>query len=145
MHNEKLQSLRSFVTFGLVGVVNTGVDFAVFTLLAWCQLPWLLAQAAAYSCGVLNSFFMNRKWTFKQQEGPLLKGLARFVILNAITLVVTSIVIWLLHHHLGAAILWSKGAATLIGVVLNFVGSRLWVFKPAAASAESSMLSRSSG
>lgn len=121
-------SLRSFIIFGLVGIVNTGVDIGVFTLLTWWQLPWLAAQIIAYGCGVLNSFLMNRKWTFKQQ-GALTKGLLRFVLLNLVTLAVTSTCMLLLHEHLGISLWLSKGAVTLLGVVLNFAGSRLWVFR----------------
>lgn len=122
------ESLRSFIIFGLVGIVNTGVDIAVFTLLTWWQLPWLAAQAIAYGCGVLNSFLMNRKWTFKQQ-GALMKGLLRFVLLNLLTLGVTSVCMLLLHERLGISLWISKGVATLLGVVLNFIGSRFWVFR----------------
>jgi len=121
-------SLRSFIIFGLVGIVNTGVDVGVFALLTWWQLPWLIAQAIAYGCGVLNSFLMNRKWTFKQQ-GALTKGLLRFVLLNLVTLGVTSACILIMHEQLGVSLWISKGVATLLGVVLNFVGSRWWVFR----------------
>nr|WP_052759573.1 GtrA family protein [Paenibacillus sp. DMB20] len=76
----KRESFRSFIVFGLVGVLNTGIDVAVFSLLTWWQLPWLAAQIAGYGCGVLNSFLMNRKWTFKQR-GPFAKGLLRFLLL----------------------------------------------------------------
>ncbi|WMT41672.1 GtrA family protein [Paenibacillus sp. D2_2] len=121
-------SLRSFIIFGLVGIVNTGVDVGVFALLTWWQLPWLIAQVFAYGCGVMNSFLMNRKWTFKQQ-GALTKGLLRFVLLNLVTLGVTSACMLLMHEQLGVSLWISKGAATLLGVVLNFVGSRWWVFR----------------
>ncbi|MDR0267995.1 GtrA family protein [Paenibacillus sp.] len=121
-------SFRSFIIFGLVGILNTGVDVAVFTLLTWWQLPWLAAQVAAYSCGVLNSFLMNRKWTFKQQ-GAFVKGLLRFVLLNMLTLGVTSACMLLLQEQFGISLWLSKGAATVLGVLLNFAGSRWWVFR----------------
>lgn len=122
-------SLRSFIIFGLVGIVNTGVDIGVFTLLTGWQLPWLAAQVIAYGCGVMNSFLMNRKWTFRQQ-GAMTKGLLRFILLNLLTLGVTSACMMLLHERLGILLWVSKGAVTVLGVVLNFAGSRWWVFRP---------------
>ncbi|GAA0410260.1 GtrA family protein [Paenibacillus motobuensis] len=122
------ESIRSFIVFGLVGILNTGVDVAVFTLLTWWQLPWLAAQAVSYGCGVLNSFLMNRKWTFRQQ-GALTKGLLRFILLNLLTLGVTSACMMLLHEQFEISLWLSKGAATLLGVLLNFAGSRWWVFR----------------
>lgn len=123
------ESLRSFMMFGLVGILNTGVDVAVFTLLTWWQTAWLAAQVIAYVCGVLNSFLMNRKFTFKQQ-GAVTKGLIRFLMLNVVTLGITSACMLVLHENMGSPLWFSKGAATLLGVMLNFAGSRWWVFRP---------------
>lgn len=129
------ESLRSFIVFGLVGILNTGVDVAAFTLLTWWRLPWLAAQVVAYGCGVLNSFLMNRKFTF-QQQGALTKGLLRFLLLNVVTLGITSGCMAFLHDQMGIPLWISKGAATLLGVVLNFAGSRWWVFRPKALAGE---------
>ncbi|WP_212976719.1 GtrA family protein [Paenibacillus azoreducens] len=126
--NATRESFRSFIIFGLVGILNTGVDVAVFTLLTWWQLPWLVAQVFAYGYGVLNSFLMNRKFTFKQQ-GAIVKGLLRFLLLNVLTLGITSACMLLLHEQIGISLWISKGTATLLGVVLNFAGSRWWVFR----------------
>ncbi|WP_195575767.1 GtrA family protein [Paenibacillus sp. 1001270B_150601_E10] len=142
MSKATTESLRSFIRFGLVGVVNTGVDFAVFSLLTWWQTPWLIAQIVAYSCGVLNSFLMNRTWTFKQ-EGPWNKGLIRFILLNVCTLGVTSLCILLLHEQFGLSMLVSKAAATVIGVLVNFAGSRWWVFREPSRTAEKQDMSHS--
>jgi putative flippase GtrA len=56
-----------FLKFCLVGGVNTGIDFALFALLTLAGLPYLAAQVISYSCGVLNSYFINGKWTFHSQ------------------------------------------------------------------------------
>ena len=127
----KRESFRSFIVFGLVGVLNTGIDVAVFSLLTWWQLPWLAAQIAGYGCGVLNSFLMNRKWTFKQQ-GPFAKGLLRFLLLNVLTLGLTSACMQFMHELLGISLWLSKGTATVFGVLLNFAGSKRWVFRQEA-------------
>lgn len=138
------ESLRSFIIFGLVGIVNTGVDIGVFALLTWWQLPWLAAQVIAYGCGVMNSFLMNRKWTFRQQ-GALTKGLLRFILLNLLTLGVTSACMMLLHEQLGVLLWVSKGAATVLGVVLNFIGSRRWVFRAEPRSLEKVVVREQTG
>ncbi|GIP22630.1 GtrA family protein [Paenibacillus sp. J22TS3] len=133
------ESLRAIVIFGLVGLVNTGVDVAVFTLLTWCHLPWLVAQVAAYGCGVMNSFLMNRKWTFKQQKTSS-KELIRFIILNLLTLGVTSVCMLLVHEQIGAPLWISKGVSTLVGLVFNFAGSRWWVFQAKPSREEAASL-----
>lgn len=137
-------SLRSFIIFGLVGIVNTGVDIGVFALLTWWQLPWLAAQVIAYGCGVMNSFLMNRKWTFRQ-HGAFTKGLLRFILLNLLTLGVTSACMMFLHEQLGVLLWVSKGAATVLGVFLNFIGSRWWVFRAEPRSLEEVVVREQTG
>lgn len=134
------ESFRSFVVFGLVGVLNTAVDVAVFTLLTWLHLPWLIAQVVAYGCGVMNSFLMNRKWTFKQQEKTSPKELIRFILLNLLTLGLTTVCMMFLHEQMGAPLWISKGTGTLVGLVFNFAGSRWWVFRKEPSRGEAAHL-----
>jgi putative flippase GtrA len=117
-----------FVKFCLVGIVNTGVDFGVFTILTLWGMPLPATQGFAYSCGVMNSFLLNRKWTFKQygkDQGQLL----RFFLLNLFTLTVTYGLLVVLHEHWGIPLFLSKLIVTGGGLLINFGGSRRWVFK----------------
>jgi len=118
------------IKFCLVGVINTGVDFAAFTLLALWGVPLSATQCLAYTCGVVNSFLLNRKWTFKQysrDSGQLI----RFFLLNLFTLTVTYGLLAVLHEKLGISLVMSKVFITGIGLVINFFGSRRWVFQSA--------------
>ena len=52
--------------FALVGVVNTVLDFALFmTLVYFAGLGPTSANIISYTCGILNSFVLNKHWTFK--------------------------------------------------------------------------------
>jgi putative flippase GtrA len=56
--------------FGLVGVLNTGLDFLVFALLfyglAW---PLLVANSLGYLAALANSYLLNSRWTFGDRPG----------------------------------------------------------------------------
>jgi putative flippase GtrA len=116
-----------FFKFCLVGAVNTSVDLAVFIFLTAWSVPMILAQGISYTCGLLNSFFMNRAWTFKRR-GQLAGQFARFLALNVVTLTLTYGLLVLFHYYMAWSTLASKFVATGVGLVLNFTGSRLWVF-----------------
>jgi len=118
-----------FMRFCLVGVVNTGVDFAVFTVLTNMGVLLLVAQCISYTCGVLNSFLLNRTWTF-QRRGQSSGQLIRFFALNLGTLAITYGLLVYFHNHLAWSLLVSKLVATGASLVINFGGSRLWVFSP---------------
>lgn len=117
------------IKFCLVGAVNTGVDFTVFTVLSNMGVLLLVAQVVSYTCGVLNSFLLNRTWTFRE-SGHSSGQLIRFLALNLGTLTITYGLLVYFHDHLGWPLLVCKLVATGASVGINFVGSRLWIFSP---------------
>ncbi|MCA1696811.1 MAG: GtrA family protein, partial [Actinobacteria bacterium] len=51
--------------FGVIGAVNTALDFGVFNLLHFTLGVGLLtAQAISMVIAATSSYFMNRHWTF---------------------------------------------------------------------------------
>ncbi|MEW9701005.1 GtrA family protein [Paenibacillus sp. SI8] len=119
--------IAQWMKFGLVGAVNTGIDFAVFTLLTLWGWPYLLAQSISFTSGVLNSFFMNRTWTF-QSSGDKKGQFVKFVSLNAVLMLLTSCLLVWFTEHWGWSLWFSKLTATGSGVIFNYIGSRKWVF-----------------
>jgi putative flippase GtrA len=122
------QKITQFLRFCAVGFVNTGVDFSAFFLLNGIGVPHLLAQVLSYSTGVANSFVLNRKWTFSIKGRTNAGEVAKFIIVNSISLLVSSSLLYIMYdiNHLD---LWlAKAAATVGGIAINYIGSRLWVF-----------------
>lgn len=66
---QQKRSLAVPFKFATVGVVNTAVDFAVFSVaFKVIGLPILLANGIAFSVAVTNSYLMNRLWTYRGHE-----------------------------------------------------------------------------
>lgn len=117
------------IKFGAVGVLNTAVDYGVFTLVGLLSPNIYLAQTAGYCCGVLNSYICNRKWTFKSSGRFLSTELVKFVIVNVITYLASMGALWLLADQWGINKYVAKLVLIGVTLVINFVLSRLWVFK----------------
>ncbi|MDM5337232.1 GtrA family protein [Fictibacillus enclensis] len=115
--------------FGSVGALNTLLDYGLFSLLAWSGLAYMVAQCISYSAGVLNSYFWNRSWTFKQTEKADFAEFFRFALTNGVTFLVTALMLWLLHKQGNLGVYSSKLGATVIGTVINFAGTKLLVFQ----------------
>ena len=63
-----------FFKFGIVGVSNTIVHYLTFIiLLKLVGIHLILASTIGYLFGVINSFLLNRTWTF-QVKGALKKS-----------------------------------------------------------------------
>ncbi|WP_339302648.1 GtrA family protein [Paenibacillus sp. FSL R5-0519] len=123
--------LATIFKFGIVGVANTAVDAAVFAILALVGMPILIAQGVSYSCGVANSYWLNGRWTFRDatRGGNDRAKLIRFLITNLIVLALSALILMTLHDVLGWSLVMSKILATLMGMVLNYMASRYWVFR----------------
>lgn len=119
-----------FIKFNIVGVMNTALDLGIFALLTWIGVGEGLAKTVSYSCGVLNSYFWNSRWTFKQEHKKSVREFLLFVLVNLVSYAVARIVLqgsltWLHIENANVRNL----IATPASVIVNFIGNRLFVFK----------------
>lgn len=73
---------RQVVRFGLVGVLNTLVDYVVFIGLTIAfRIPLSHVWVAKYPSSVIamiNSYILNRRWVFRSEEPDLVAESIRF-------------------------------------------------------------------
>lgn len=121
---------NKMVKFALVGVVNTGVDFAIFMLLVYALgVPAWLAQIASYAGGVANSFWLNRRWTFRAAgSGSHWREAMRFAAVNGASFLAATAVLIGLHQGFGWSPAAAKAASIAFSMAVNYAGSRYWVF-----------------
>ncbi|MBN2510084.1 MAG: GtrA family protein [Spirochaetales bacterium] len=127
------QGFRQFIKFNIVGVINTAIDFAVFTLLNLAGVFYLAAQVVSYFCGLVNSYILNRFWTFAHRgKFDALQAL-KFLGVNLAALGTSLAVLYLLKDVFGFTVLTGKLVSTGFSLIVNFCGNRWWVFnkKPA--------------
>ncbi|OBZ10395.1 hypothetical protein A8L34_17450 [Bacillus sp. FJAT-27264] len=131
--NNRRAAFIQFLKFNAVGLLNTLIDFAVFTLLHSLGMMYGLAQVFSYSAGTANSFILNKKVTFRDSNRSGENGfdriqLLKFIILNLTVLGISLLLMQVLTERFGVQVLLSKVLVTFVTVVINFFGSRKWVF-----------------
>lgn len=134
MKQEWKATLIQFVKFNFVGALNTLVDLLVYTLLTeGLGLVYLAAKTISYSCGVLNSFFFNSRWTFKDEKGDAKKRFLPFVAVNLAALGVSLGAMYLMRNafHVQSDF-WCNVVAMPLSFITNFLGNKLFVFKKQA-------------
>ena len=129
MKKAMIDEFSKLVKFGMTGVMNTAVDFAVFMLLSYVGVYIYLAQMISYSCGMLNSYVVNRSWTFKSKERFLSSQLVRFIISNFLQMLLSVVLMWLFITKLGMLKIVAKICATVIMLLTGFFINRIWVFR----------------
>lgn len=121
--------LIQFLKFGIVGISNTLLTFAVYTLLLKVFGVWYLAASAiGFAVGTINSFLLNRRWTFRGHVGDALTPV-RWTVVQCSGLGVNLGLLYLLVHDAGVDKLLAQALATAVVTVSTFFANRAWTFR----------------
>lgn len=89
--------------YAMAGLTTNTVNYLVFLLLLWMQVPPVRAAVLCYVLGVFLSYLAQRYWTFKSQSSHG-HDLPRFIAAYAVGFVVTVVSMILLLRVVGPAL-----------------------------------------
>jgi putative flippase GtrA len=123
-----------FVKFGIVGVSNTLIALAVYTLLLKVFGVWYVAASGiGFAIGAVNGFLWNRAWTFRGHVGDALTPVRWFVVQGCGLLLDLGLVYVLVDGvHMDKLV--GQLVTTVVVTVITFFVNRTWTFKGHAAS-----------
>lgn len=119
--------LQQIIKYGLVGIINTIITLLLIIALTYAGVNPFLSNVIGFSAGLLNSFYMNKNYTFykNSSKGSLIHFLLAFVpsyILNILILYLTKD---LAEYN----IIVPQLLAMLSYNILFFALMKTWVFK----------------
>ena len=137
-------SLYRFTKFGLVGALNSSIDFGILNLFMLMSGiasggAFLVFKVLSATLAVVNSYLWNKYWTF--EAGPSRRRafaeLFAFSIVSSFGIVINVGATHLLVNVVGApssvdAKVWANAAALSAAVVtlfVNFIGYKMFVFE----------------
>jgi putative flippase GtrA len=121
--------VAQFIKFGIVGISNTLLFFAVYTLLLEVFGVWYIAASAiGFVVGAVNGFLLNRAWTFSGHVGDALTPV-RWAIVQGCGLALNEGLLYLCVDGLGLHKLIGQAIAIAIVVVVTFLANRAWTFR----------------
>ncbi len=120
----------SIVKYGLVGVINTLITLIIiFTLMNAFSVSLRLSNIIGYVAGFINSFILNKLWTFRGNQASTLTQLVRFSAVFAVCFLLQHGMVILLVEKL----LLDKNISTFIGMVfytlLGYILNKMFTFK----------------
>jgi putative flippase GtrA len=118
-----------FVKFGIVGVSNTLITFAVYGLLLKVFGVWYLAASAVgFIAGATNGFLLNRRWTFSGHVGDALTPV-RWAVVQGCGLGINEGLLYLFVHDARLDKLLAQVFATAVVTITTFFANRAWTFR----------------
>ncbi|MEH6824038.1 MAG: GtrA family protein [Motiliproteus sp.] len=123
------QKLCRPLRFVSVGVVNTVVGLSIiYSAMAVFKLTSEAANVLGYSCALLLSFVLNKRWTFRHQ-GQCLAAAGRFSLVILVAYGANFTTLILLTKGLELNPYLAQAVAIIPYTLLTYVGSRNFAFR----------------
>lgn len=155
IHFIRLFDPKKFLKFGIIGVLNTLVDFVVFYVMdRWVvgEGPTLvllgttvatglyISNAIAYVVANIHSFIWNKFWTFQKRDRVTRGEAARYLTTSAGYLLISSLSLAIFTRVLSAPFLagvvpdhlvnvLAKLPTACITIFYNYLMNKFWVFR----------------
>lgn len=127
-HAKKLLQ-NSAVLYAMVGVINTIVGLGVIFVLMYVGFKPEVANVLGYIVGFLNSYVLNKKFTFKSKNSHT-RDFVRFGVAMGVAYVINLAVLVILHYQCGVNKYIAQIVASVCYTISGYAISKLWAFKP---------------
>lgn len=134
MQHQTRVFLAELSKFGLIGLINTGLDFAILNVLHFALgVGPLTSKCVSTVIAATTSYLMNRHWTFKSRaRSGMRREYTLFFLLNLVGLVIGLVCIGVARYGFNndsaAAINFANLVGLVIGTAFRFWSYRRWVF-----------------
>ena len=123
-------SFYQLVRYGVVGVAQNSVGYAVYLFFTWLGADPKLVVGVCYPLAMLISFLGNKKYTFHHKGGTAGAG-ARFLGAHAVSYGINLAMLYVCVDRLGYPHQLVQLAAIFICAAFLFVALKLFVFRGA--------------
>lgn len=121
------KSLRQFIKFALIGVLNTIVGYGIYYALLFAGIHYIIALLLSFVAGAYLGFILNKTWVFcstKSSRKELPRYLIVYISSLLINLILLPIFVEIFHFDPKLAQLFFL----LILSVYSFIGLKYWSF-----------------
>lgn len=123
---------REVIMYLIFGGLTTLVSFASYYALLWCGVHYIAAQVVSWAAAVAFAFVTNKLFVFgdaDKSSDTLFRQIWQFVGVRIASGVVETALLWLLVDMLMLDDRIAKIPVAVITVVVNYIASKLLVFR----------------
>lgn len=129
---KEFKKFKELIMYFIFGVSTTIVNILVYHMFLLCKIDYKIANLFAVVLGKLYAYVTNKKFVFCTKcETPkdAIKEFMRFVYARGITGLVDYFGLIVAVEYFGADIVITKYVLQIIIILLNYILSKLMVFK----------------
>lgn len=134
----------ALIKYAFFGGLTTLANISVYGVATYCGVAIAWANVLAWVLSVAFAYYTNRRWVFESTASgfqAVMREIGAFVACRLGTGILDQAIMMLVGAWLGAQLvpddmlyLWSLGvkvASNVLVIVLNYVFSKVWVFRKA--------------
>lgn len=121
--------LIKFLKFSIVGFSGIFVDFGITWL---CKekgkIQKYLANSLGFITATLTNFYLNRIWTFSNQDPSIVFQFGKFALISSIGLIFNNLILYVFNEYFKIEFYLAKLGAIGIVVFWNFFANYYFTF-----------------
>lgn len=121
------------IKFGLVGVANTIINYAVYSFCVYLGVHYLLSNILGFIVSVLNAYYWSDRYVFKKKEGEyrgIVKTLLKtYLSYGSTCLLLASVLLYIYVDKFHISEYIAQLLVLIITIPLNFIINKFWSFK----------------
>lgn len=119
---------RQFIKFIFVGILNTIVGYGSFSLFVFFRINYVIANTLSTILGVINSYLLNKKITFKNNKIRKTTPL-KFVTVYIISYIISTINLMVLVRYCNTNTYFAGFINLIMTTMISWFGHKYFSFK----------------
>ena len=124
---KKYEEIINYLIFGFLTTVVSIASYALFTRV--CHIDIYISNILSWIAAVTFAFVTNKIYVFKSKSKNLFSEIIKFFTSRIASLVIELIIMYLLVNIIHLDDMISKIIVQVIVIILNYVFSKIFVFK----------------
>lgn len=122
--------LLQLIKFVIVGAIGTLVNISVlFLLTEFFKFLYLISEVIGFTLATINNYLLNKIWTFEENiQVKIIRKYIQYFIVCLLSLILNLIVLFLLVEVFDFWYILAEIVAIMVSFVINFIGSKFWIF-----------------
>lgn len=124
---KKYEEIINYLIFGILTTIVSILSYGIFTRLF--HLNYVISNILSWILSVTFAFITNKIYVFKSKEDKMFTELMKFYLSRLTSLLIELVIMYLMVDIFSINDMISKIIVQVIVIILNYILSKLFVFK----------------
>ena len=121
-------NLRQFLKFVIVGIINTVIFYSIYYIMLQQGVSYVVALTVGTLVGIINSYILNKFFTFKSRKASASETV-KFFVISCVQYLLNLLIIHVCVNFMGISPELAGLIAISISVFVSYFGHKFWSFR----------------